>query len=89
MVFAANSQNGVDTIHASIEKVLRPARSHATTHDVLVTKLPENAIFFDLRVWIKVTTYWETYYFVHEQISKQFGLDKVAAPIQQYTVNQA
>ncbi len=90
MVFAGGSQNGVDKIRASIEKVIAACPyANATTHDVLVTKLTENAIFFDVRVWTKAATYWETYYFVHEHISKQFGLDKLAAPIQQYTINQA
>ncbi|WP_428658371.1 mechanosensitive ion channel family protein [Runella sp.] len=89
MVFAAGSQNGVDKIRASIEEVIA-ACSYAndTKHDVLVTKLTENAIFFDVRVWTKATTYWETYYFVHEHISKQFTQDKVEAPLVQYTVKQ-
>lgn len=90
MVFAAGSQNGVDKIRASIEKVIAACPyATAVNHDVLVTKLTENAIFFDVRVWTKATTYWETYYFVHENISKQFVLDGIQAPLIRYTVTQA
>jgi len=90
MVFAAGSQNGVDKIRASIQKVIATCPyANDTAHDVLVTKLTENAIHFDVRVWTKADTYWETYYFVHEHISKQFGIDNVQAPILQYTVHQA
>jgi small conductance mechanosensitive channel len=47
------------------------------SHDILVTKLTENAIFFDVRVWTPSATYWETYYDVHEGISRQFALDGI------------
>lgn len=83
MVFAAGAPNGVDKIRASINKVISGC-SYAIKdreHDVLVTKLTENAIFFDVRVWTNADTYWETYYFVHEHISKQFGVDGIVPPL--------
>ncbi len=90
MVFSAGSQNGVDKIRESIEKVIAACPyASPVKHDTLVTKLTENAIFFDVRVWTKAETYWETYYFVHEQISKQFARDGIKAPLMQYTVTQA
>lgn len=90
MVFAAGSQNGVDKVRASIEKVIANCPfANKTGHDALVTKLTENAIQFDVRVWTKAATYWEAYYFVNENISKQFTLDGVQPPIVRYTVHQA
>ncbi|MFN4146002.1 MAG: mechanosensitive ion channel family protein [Runella sp.] len=90
MVFAAGNQNGVDKIRESIEKVIAACPyANDTKHDILVTKLTENAIFFDVRVWTKAATYWDTYYFVHEHISKQFGKDGVEPPRIRYTVHQA
>ena len=89
MVFAAGSQNGVDKIRASIEKVIAACPyATKTKHDVLVTKLTENAIHFDVRVWTKAETFWETYYYVHEHISKQFTNDRIEAPVVRYTVHQ-
>ncbi|MBB3837352.1 small conductance mechanosensitive channel [Runella defluvii] len=82
MVFAAGAPNGVDKIRASIQKVIAscPSALKDIEHDVLVTKLTENAIFFDVRVWTHPDRYWDVYYFVHEHISKQFSSDNILAP---------
>lgn len=83
MVFAAGSQNGVDKIRASIKKVIEacPTAMKDVEHDILVTKLTENAIYFDVRVWTDSATYWDTYYYVNEGISKQYALDQIGGPI--------
>ena len=83
MVFAAGSQNGADKIRAAVQKVVDscPTALKDVQHDVLVTKLTENAIFFDVRVWTPSSTYWDTYYYVHEGISRQFALDGIGAPV--------
>lgn len=82
MVFAAGGQNGVDAIRASIKKVIDacPTALKNVEHDILVTKLTENAIFFDVRVWTPSATFWDTYYYVNEGISKQYALDGIGAP---------
>lgn len=83
MVFAAGSQNGVDKIRATIKKVTDscPTALKDVEHDILVNRITENAIFFDVRVWTPSTTYWETYYYVQEGVSKQYALDGIGAPI--------
>ncbi|MFN8357337.1 MAG: mechanosensitive ion channel [Spirosomataceae bacterium] len=83
MVFGAGSQNGVDKIRASLKAAIAnsPHASKDHEHDTLVTKLTENAIFFDTRVWTKSETFWETYYEVHENVSRQFAKDGIEAPI--------
>ena len=83
MVFAAGSPNGVDKSRHSIQQVIAacPYASRDRAHDALVTKLTENAIFFDVRVWTKADTYWETYYNVTENISRQFTKDGVVPPL--------
>ncbi|CAG5008140.1 Small-conductance mechanosensitive channel [Dyadobacter sp. CECT 9275] len=82
MVFAAGSQNGVDAIRAAIRKVVDicPTALKNVEHDILVTKLTENAIFFDVRVWTPSDTFWDTYYYINEGISKQYALDGIGAP---------
>ncbi|GGN07322.1 hypothetical protein GCM10010967_48570 [Dyadobacter beijingensis] len=82
MVFAAGSQNGVDKIREALDIVVKscPSALKDRGHDIFVTKLTENAIFFDVRVWTCSSTYWDTYYFVHEGVSRQFGLDNVQPP---------
>ncbi|WP_225865753.1 mechanosensitive ion channel family protein [Dyadobacter aurulentus] len=82
MVFAAGSQNGADNIRYSVQKVVDacPTTFRGSEHDVLVTKLTENSIFFDVRVWTLSENYWATYYDVHEGISRQFATDGIQAP---------
>jgi small conductance mechanosensitive channel len=82
MVFAAGSQNGSDKIRLSIGRVVGacPTALKTSEHDILVTKLTENAIFFDVRVWTLSENYWATYYHVHEGISRQFATDNIQAP---------
>lgn len=82
MVFAAGSQNGVDKIREALRKVvvICPTAQREMEHDILVTRLTENAIFFDVRVWTCSGTYWDTYYYIQEGVSRQFLRDGVEAP---------
>ena len=82
MVFAAGSQNGVDNIRTAVQRVVDacPTALKDINHDILVTKLTENAIFFDVRVWTPSEYYWDTYYYVNEGISRQFSQDGIQAP---------
>jgi small conductance mechanosensitive channel len=88
MVFAAGNQNSVDDIKASIKTVVDacPYGLKNREHDILVTKLTELALHFDVRVWTDSATYWETYYFVHEGIARQFGKDGIKGPEPSVTV---
>ncbi len=88
MVFAAGNQNKLDDIKASLGRAVAacPYALKDREHDVLVTKLTENAIFFDTRVWTDPATYWETYYFVTEQVARQFGTDSITPPINRVSV---
>ena len=83
MTFAAGSQNGVDAIRASLKKVTDrcPTAMKDVEHDLLVNKINENAIFFDVRVWTPSDNYWDTYYYVQEGVSRQFASDDIKAPL--------
>lgn len=82
MVFAAGNTNEVDQVKASIKRVVDtcPYAMKNREHDILVTKLTELAFHFDVRVWTSSATYWETYYFIHEGIARQFGKDGIKGP---------
>lgn len=83
MIFAAGNQNGVDAIRTSLKKVTDrcPTALKDTEHDILVNKINENAIFFDVRVWTPSENYWDTYYSVQEGVSRQFAADGIQAPL--------
>lgn len=82
MVFAAGNQNDLDAIRAALQAVVAacPTAAKDREHDVLVTKLTENAIHFDVRVWTASATYWDTYYYVTEHVAREFGRAGIAPP---------
>jgi len=88
MNFTTGNQNKLDDIKASINKVIAacPYALKDREHDVLVSGVTQNTISFDTRVWTNPATYWETYYYVHENIVRQFGADGIAAPITAITL---
>ncbi len=82
MVFAAGNQNDLDATIAALRAVTDacPTALKNQPHDVLPTKLTENAVFFDVRVWTPSATYWETYYYVTEHVAREFGQRGIQAP---------
>lgn len=81
-VYTVGSQNDLDATKASIQRVVDacPYALKDRDHDVLITKLGANSRDYDVRVWTKSETYWETYYYMLEHIARQFGKDGIEAP---------
>ncbi len=92
MVFAAGNQNDLDATIAALRAVVAacPTALQDRPHDVLPTKLTENAVHYDVRVWTNAATYWETYYYVTEHVAREFGARGIEAPkATRYLVQQA
>lgn len=81
-IYTVGSQNGLDATKASIQQVIDgcPYALKDREHDVLIAKLNANSRDYDVRVWTKSETYWETYYYMLEHIARQFGKDGIEAP---------
>ena len=81
-VYTVGSQNDLDATKAAIQRVVDtcPYALKDREHDVLITKLNANSRDYDVRVWTKSDTYWETYYYMLENIARQFGKDGIQAP---------
>jgi small conductance mechanosensitive channel len=79
MFFAASNQHPADTIRRSIQKAIDicPFAIQDKTHDIMIGKLNDKAIQFDISVWTDSHTYWETYYFLNEAIYRQFIEDGI------------
>lgn len=91
MVFAAGNQNDLDATLAALRVVADacPTALKDRAHDVLPTKLTENAVLFDVRVWTPSDTYWETYYYVTEHVAREFGARNIQGPkVTHYQVQQ-
>lgn len=81
-VFSAGSQNDIDVTEASIRRVIDacPYALKDRAHDVLITKLNNDSRDYDVRVWTKSQTYWETYYYMLENVARQFSKDGIEGP---------
>ena len=81
-VYGVGSQNDIDATKASIMRVVDacPYALKDREHDVLIAKLNPNSRDYDVRVWTKSDTYLETYYYMLENIARQFGKDGIEAP---------
>lgn len=81
-VYGVGSQNDIDATKASIMKVVEacPFALKDREHDVLIAKLTPNSREYDVRVWTKSETYWDTHYYMLENMARQFGKDGIEAP---------
>ncbi len=79
MTFAAGNQNKLDDTLSSLRRVVSACPTALTeqAHDVLVNHASADAIIFDVRVWTHPDHYWDTYYFVQENVIRQFGTDGI------------
>ncbi len=81
-VYSAGSQNDIDATEASIRRVVEacPFALKDYAHDVLITKLTADARDYDVRVWTKSENYWDTYYYMLENVARQFAKDGIDGP---------
>ncbi|MGF7214601.1 small conductance mechanosensitive channel [Spirosoma lacussanchae] len=90
-VYTVGSQNDIDATEASVREVVNacPYALKDRDHDVLIAKLNANSRDYDVRVWTKSDTYWETHYYLLENMARQFGKDGIQAPKPQlYVTNE-
>ncbi|RYC71108.1 mechanosensitive ion channel family protein [Spirosoma sordidisoli] len=90
-VYTVGSQNDIDITAASIRAVVDacPYALKDRDHDVLIARLNANSREYDVRVWTKSDTYWETHYYLLENMARQFGKDGIQAPKPQlYVTNE-
>lgn len=81
-VFVVSNQHSVDAVRASIERAIAtcPQALPDRKHDILVGKLTDSGIQFDVRVWANISTIAEVNYAVQEAVARQFVLDGISGP---------
>lgn len=81
-VYTVGSQNDIDATEASIRRVIKacPYALNDREHDVLISKLNANSRDYDVRVWTSSDTYWQTHYYMLENVARQFAKDDILAP---------
>ncbi len=79
MFFSASNQHSADNVRRSIQKAIDicPFALPERTHDIMIGKLNDKAIQFDVSVWADSHSYWEAYYFLNEAVYRQFVQDGI------------
>lgn len=82
MVFAVAGDEDIDRVRESIQRVAdaNPIILKTPPVDILVNGHEVGIMKFDVRPWCNAAHYWDVYYYMQENIKKQFVKDGVRAP---------
>ena len=82
MQFAVSSKENIDKVRRVVQQVAGscPQVLQTPPVDVLVHSLEVGITRFDVRPWCKSEHYWDVYYYMQENIKRQFDAQGVIAP---------
>jgi small conductance mechanosensitive channel len=87
--FSVGYGENIDTVRKSILDVVnkesRILKSPETA--ILVSKLAESSVVFQVRAWVKVADYWGVYFDLIEGVKKQFTAQGISIPFPQRDVH--
>jgi small conductance mechanosensitive channel len=74
MVFAASNQHEAEDIRNVIGLAVQKCPFLLTdrANDIMIAKLNDKAIQFDVSLWTNAHTYWEAYYYMNEAVYREF-----------------
>lgn len=82
MVFAVSGDESIDRVRASVQKAADacPLILKTPPVDILINGHEIGITKFDVRPWCNSAHYWDVYYFMQENVKKQFIADGVRGP---------
>ena len=82
MIFAVAGDENIDRVRASVQRAADACPQILKTPpvDILVNSQEVGIMKFDVRPWCDSAHYWDVYYFMQENIKKQFDADGIRAP---------
>ena len=89
MVFGIAYGDDIDKARSVIQSVIDecPTALKDKAHDILVTELADSSVNFATRVWTPSANYWDTYFYMHENIKKAFDNNGINIPYPTMDVN--
>lgn len=89
MQFNVSGSESIDKVRKVVNEVANscPLVLKDKATDVLVNCLETGIIKFDVRPWCKSEHYWDVYYFMQENIKRQFDAQGVQAPMPAMNIN--
>ncbi len=87
--FGVGYGDDIDEVRSTIKDVIKRCPTALTDreHDILVNELGDSSVNFAVRVWTPSANYWDTYFFLHEEIKKAFDQKGVNIPYPTMDVN--
>jgi small conductance mechanosensitive channel len=89
LVFGVAYKENIDKVRTAISEALsnNPKILKDPKPDILVSKLAESSVDFEVRPWCKTEDYWDVYYSVIEDIKKKFVKENLEIPFPQRVVH--
>ena len=89
LVFGVAYKEDINQVRKIIKEVLQnnPKVLQNPEPDILVSKLSESSVDFEVRPWCKSEDYWDVYYGVIEDIKKKFVQENVEIPFPQRVIH--
>jgi len=82
MIFAVSGAEDLDKVRASVQKAADacPLILKSPAVDILINGHEIGITKFDVRPWCNSANYWDVYYFMQENVKRQFVIDGVRGP---------
>lgn len=82
MIYAVAGDESIDKVRASVQKAAdgSPLILKTPPVDILVNSQEVGIMKFDVRPWCDSAHYWDVYYYMQENVKKQFIADGIRAP---------
>ncbi|MES2795312.1 MAG: mechanosensitive ion channel domain-containing protein [Bacteroidota bacterium] len=82
MRFGVSNIEDIDKVRAAIQQVADgcPKILKNPAIDILVNSQDVGITKYDVRPWVNSEDYWEVYYYMQENVKRQFELNKIAGP---------
>jgi small conductance mechanosensitive channel len=89
LTFGIGYTDDIDKARSVIKQVIDecPYLLKEKGADIYVAELGDSSVNFIVRPWVTVATYWDAYFFMHENIKKSFDREKVGIPFPQMDVH--
>ncbi len=89
MTFGIGYSDDIDKAKSVIQKVADtcPQILRDKPVDIFVSELADSSVNFAVRPWCKSEHYWDVYFYMHENIKKEFDNNNISIPFPQMDVN--
>jgi len=89
MTFGISYSDDIDKAREVLKRVAEscPQIDQSQPIDILVSELADSSVNFAVRPWCKTEDYWVVYFYMHENVKKEFDKEGIGIPFPQMDVH--